>query len=91
MSEPTFDFYPSGEDVLDKMEELAQLELEHLEKTKANGIAFWTDAQMATYNVKKQMYKLFLHKVKTWQHEVERAEIRDDIARESSMDFQSPF
>jgi hypothetical protein len=46
---------------------------------------------MATYNVKKQMYKLFLHKVKTWQHEVERAEIRDDIAREGSMDFQSPF
>jgi hypothetical protein len=36
MSELTFDFYPSGEDVLDKMEELAQLELEHLEKTKAN-------------------------------------------------------
>jgi len=89
MSEPTFNFYPSGEDVLDKLEELAQEELEHLEKTKAIGIKFWTDAQMATYNVKKQMYKLFLHKVKTWQHEVERAEIREDIAREGTEETYS--
>ena len=44
---------------------------------------------MHTYNVKKEMYKLFLHKVKTWQHEVERAEIRDDIAREGAQDYPS--
>jgi hypothetical protein len=89
MSEPTFNYYPSGEDVLDVLEELAQAELEHLEDTKANGISFWTDTQMHTYNVRKQMYKLFLHKVKTWQHEVERAEIRDDIAREGAQDYPS--
>jgi uncharacterized protein YciI len=40
MSEPTFDFYPSGEDVLDKLEELTQAELDHLEEYKANGISF---------------------------------------------------
>jgi predicted DNA-binding protein with PD1-like motif len=91
MSKPTFNFYPSGEDVLDVLEQLTQEELEHLEQTKATGIRFWTDAQMATYNVKKQMYKLFLHKVKTWQHEVERAEIIEDMARESYMDYDSPF
>ena len=89
MSEPTFDFYPSGEDVLDKLEELTQAKLEHLEEYKANGISFWTDSQMHTYNVKKQMCKEFLHKIKTWQHEVERAEIRDDIAREGAQDYPS--
>jgi hypothetical protein len=89
MSEPTFDFYPSGEDVLDKLEELTQAELDHLEEYKANGISFWTDSRMHTYNVKRQMCKEFLHKIKTWQHEVERAEIRDDIAREGAQDYPS--
>ena len=55
MSEPTFNYYPNAEDVLDVLEELTQAELEHLEDTKANGIKFSTDTQMHTYNVRKQM------------------------------------
>ena len=44
-------------DVLDVLEELTQAELEHIEETKANGIKFWTDTQMHTYNVRKEYTK----------------------------------
>ena len=44
MSEPTFNYYPNAEDVLDVLEELTHGELEHLEESYAYGFSFWTDS-----------------------------------------------